>query len=74
MTDTETTLAIGLATLVVERIASHLTRRHQAEAWVRKWFDTLASDLRDRHAKCEKELAEIREILRFIKTDETPAE
>lgn len=74
MTTPEILGIVGFVTLLVERIASHVKRKDQAEGWVRRWFDVFAADLRQEHARCQKELAEIREILSFIKHDSSPAE
>lgn len=81
MTTTEITLLVGLATLVVERIATHFAGARQAEAWVRKWFDVFAADIRREHEECRKalakqgkELTELRETLSFITPDRSPAE
>lgn len=69
-------LLIGFATLVVERVASHLMKGSETERAVRKMFDVLVADLRREHAQCTDELRKLRRLIDDITPirDTTPAE
>lgn len=74
MTATETGLYLAFATLVVERVASHIREGSHLDATVRKIMGSLVADLQAEHAECKKRLSRLESILVDITDDTSPAE